>query len=68
MEETIKAKKWCWYYGIRIYPFPLNNKGTKLAIVVEKDGEEIYGQSIYTNDNVYIKINELYLKYFNENK
>ena len=64
MEKNFKERKWCWENGIRIYPHPLNKNGTKLAIIIENNGDEIIGKGIYSDKNVYEKINDLYLKLF----
>jgi hypothetical protein len=64
MGKNFKERKWCWENGIRIYPHPLNKNGTKLAIVIEKNGNETIGKGIYSDNDVYEKINELYLNLF----
>ena len=64
IQEIFKATKWCQSNGIKIYPQPLDSFGKKLKIVVEKNGEPSLGERIYTNEQVYIKIEALYVFYF----
>ncbi|WP_299681063.1 hypothetical protein [uncultured Tenacibaculum sp.] len=60
MDLVIEAKRWCWAHQIKIYPHPLNTNGTKLKIIISKNGNEGLGENTYSKENVFKKINELY--------
>jgi len=65
--EISKAKSWCFRNGIRIYPHPLDAKGTRLKIIVEKRGKQKLGNKVYDNESIYNEMNDLYVYYFEKN-
>lgn len=62
-----KAVQWCLDNGIKFSPFPVVSNGSVLKIVKSENGNEILGEAIYNSENVYEKINELYLSIYNKN-
>ncbi len=64
--EIAKAKRYCWDNGIKITPIPLNNQGTLLKICIDNKGRKKIGEKIYDNNDVYTKINELYMSIYNK--
>lgn len=67
MESHIKAKKWCWDNGIKIYPLPIVSNGSILKIIVNKNGNETLGEQKYDQNQVYEKIKELYSSIYEKN-
>ena len=63
-ELIFNATKWCQNQGILIYPHPLDSKGIRLQIIVEKEGNQTLGKNEYSKDNVYDKINDMYVFYY----
>lgn len=64
---NIKAKKWCWDNDIKICPKPMVRDGSIVKILISNKGEEKVGKDTYSNKEVYKKINELYIKIYNQN-
>ncbi len=62
-----KAMQWCWDNGVKFSPFPMVSNGSILKIVKSENGNETLGKAKYTPDNVYLKINELYITIYNKN-
>ncbi len=69
--EKIKAAKWCWEQGIRIYPVPVprSNGKQKPECYIEIDfgSKKQKGEMTYKQDSkLYDKIHELYAYYFSK--
>ena len=68
VDWNIKAKQWCWANGIKISPFPINSTGSHMKINIVKNGSDNVGEKIFTPEDIYAKINELYTTIYNRHQ
>ncbi len=61
---NLKAQSWCIEKGYKIYPVPLNNKGTKCKIGIELGEKKAITKEIYTNKEVSKEIWKLFTKLY----
>ena len=62
---NLKAQSWCIEKGYKIYPIPLNNKGTNCKIGIELGEKKAITKEIYTNKEVSKEIWKLFTKLYN---
>lgn len=65
-DDMLKAQSWCFDNGIKIYPLASNTG--EHYIEVNNNGAITKSPNIYPQEEVYAKIWELYLHFYDTNK